>query len=60
MGLYDVLQVELRVKNQESRIKYQVSRAKNQDKSWYILNLPSTILTFSNTFDDKGILIAIR
>ncbi len=60
MGLYDVLQVELRVKNQESRIKYQVSRAKNQDKSWYILNLPSTILTFSNTFDDKGKLIAIR
>jgi len=53
MGLYDVLQVELRVKSQESRTK-------NQDKSWHILNLPPTILTFSNTFDDKGKLIAIR
>lgn len=62
MGLYDVLQVELRVKNQESRTKNQdqVSRTKNQDKSWHILNLPSTILTFSNTFDDKVKLIAIR
>jgi hypothetical protein len=60
MGLYDVLQVELRVKKQEARSKKQEPRTKNQDKSWYILNLPSTILTFSNTFDDKGKLIAIR
>jgi hypothetical protein len=28
MGLYDVLQVELRVKKQEARIKYQEPRIK--------------------------------
>jgi hypothetical protein len=44
MGLYAVLQVELRIKSQESRAKSQEPRAKNQEprtktKSWFILNL---------------------